>query len=164
MSKRVRRQPATVERVWLEPMAIGALVEYTLGGGVLDPIRQVLTNLPVAAPGDPVIPITMVLEYDVKHQGPFAYDYLTSYQRLEPHTPFGHPAEIVSPTAGVTIATPTKTEVATPRPPDAEYAGRGSTRTEFWRAAGLEKLMTLFGETITDIEYPSTSRPLTGDR
>lgn len=38
-----------------------------------------------------------VIEYDTKHSGHMAIDYLTYYQRLEPHGPFGHPAEVVDP-------------------------------------------------------------------
>ena len=40
---------------------------------------------------------SIVLSYDTKHSDRMALDYLTHYQRLQPHLPFGHPAEVINP-------------------------------------------------------------------
>ena len=64
--------------------------------GLSAPYRAVLTNL---APGEEVI---LTLGYDVKHSGKHAIDFLTNYDRIEPHMlAFGHSAEEIDPTDGV---------------------------------------------------------------
>jgi len=40
---------------------------------------------------------TYIISYDTKNSDAMAIDYLTHYQRLEPHSPFGHPAEVINP-------------------------------------------------------------------
>lgn len=40
---------------------------------------------------------SIILGYDTKHSDHMALDYLTHYQRLEPHGPFGHAAEVINP-------------------------------------------------------------------
>src|SRR5687767_4814072 len=55
--------------------------------GYTIPYRYVMQNLPVGTQ------VTLVLGYDIKHSGPHALDYLTHYDRLEPHQAlFGHSA------------------------------------------------------------------------
>src|SRR5215218_1213802 len=50
------------------------------------------------------------LGYDTYH-GAMAIDYLTHFQRLEPHGPFGHAAEVVDPLAFLSGSTPYKMSV-----------------------------------------------------
>ncbi len=64
--------------------------------------RTVMTNMPIGQE------VTLTLGYDVKHSGRHALDYLTHYDRIEPHDPFEHLAngfgfekETIDPTIGV---------------------------------------------------------------
>src|SRR3989344_5652683 len=50
------------------------------------PYRIILENL------NTTIPHTLVIEWDIKHSGGHAIDYITHYQRLEPHAGFGNPS------------------------------------------------------------------------
>lgn len=60
--------------------------------------RAILTNL------DPNSSITLTLEYDVQHSEKLALDYLTSYDRIQPHfATFGHDQEEVNPTLGTDL-------------------------------------------------------------
>ena len=74
------------------------------------PYRAIMENLPTSTP------ITVTLGYDIKHSSAHALDFLTHYQRLQPHTPFGHPAETVTPTSGVSGIAGTTTTIAIPAP------------------------------------------------
>jgi hypothetical protein len=59
----------------------------------------------------------VVLGYDVKHSGVNAIDFLTHYQRLEPHGQFGHGAgETVSPLSGLSGVGSDIAECAIPDP------------------------------------------------
>ncbi|PKP45241.1 MAG: hypothetical protein CVT94_18585, partial [Bacteroidetes bacterium HGW-Bacteroidetes-11] len=55
------------------------------------PYRVVMTNMPVGTT------VNLILEYDTRHSGANALDFLTGYYNLEPHDIWGHPAEIVNP-------------------------------------------------------------------
>ncbi len=62
------------------------------------PYRAVITNVA------PLTSITLTLEYDVQHSEKLALDYLTSYDRLQPHqATFGHEQEEVNPTLGTDL-------------------------------------------------------------
>jgi len=59
------------------------------------PYRVAMTNMPVGTV------VTLILEYDTRHSGANAIDYLTGYNNLEPHMEFwGHPAEVINPLLG----------------------------------------------------------------
>ena len=64
------------------------------------PYRAVLSNLPAGTA------VTLYLEFDIKHGGKHALDYLTNYNRLEPHSPkpFSHPAELIDPLSGTSLS------------------------------------------------------------
>lgn len=68
--------------------------------GMSIPYRVVMTNLPASTT------VTLVLEYDVKHSGRHAIDFLTHYDRLEPHElTYNHSdAEEIDPTIGTIFA------------------------------------------------------------
>jgi hypothetical protein len=57
------------------------------------PYRAIATNVPAG-------PVTLTLGYDITHGGGHAIDFLTHYDRLEPHAQFGHPAEAIDPIDG----------------------------------------------------------------
>ena len=64
------------------------------------PYRAIMTGLPIDGP------VTIKLVYKTKHSGKNAIDYLTGYERLEPHlSTYGHAAETVDPTDGISWAT-----------------------------------------------------------
>lgn len=105
-----------------------------------------------------------VIEYDTYH-GAMAIDYLTHFQRLEPHGPFGHSAEIIDPRIfksgskeymmGV-ISTNT---FAIPAPAPSNIT-TGSTKNisgqptaSFNALPAAEKLMTIYNGVINDITY-----------
>src|SRR5262245_46484705 len=46
--------------------------------------RLVMSDLPTSTS------VTIVIEYDIVHSDAYAIDYLTHYQRLDPHAPFLH--------------------------------------------------------------------------
>jgi len=105
-----------------------------------------------------------VLEYDTYH-GAVAIDYLTHYQRLEPHGPFGHIAEVVNPLAFESGSTKynmpaTSVNTFTIPPPAASGIASGSTKnitnqpTASYNALPAnQRLMTIFNGVINDITY-----------
>src|SRR3989338_256273 len=88
---------------------VGASQGHYLEGHSI-PYRAVLTNLPTSTT------ITLTLGYDIKHSGAHAIDYLTSYERLDPHAQFGHGSENVDPTDGVSGFSATTTQYPVPVP------------------------------------------------
>jgi len=127
----------------------GHLVE-----GYSIPYRAIMENLPTSTS------ITVTLGYDIKHSGAHAIDYLTHYDRLEPHfATFGHAAETVTPTDGVSgISAPTTT-FAIPAPSSTSSCASpvsGQPTTSFNSLPAGERVMTLFGGTITAIAYTTT--------
>jgi len=103
--------------------------------------------------------VTIIFEYDAKHGGKHAIDFITHYYNIEPHNPpFDHPAETINPrqdyeadvpAAFVTwpIPAPPMTNTPVPGEPDATFNAL---------PAGL-KLMTLYGGTFSGanpITYP----------
>ena len=107
------------------------------------PYRAILTDLPLNTS------ITLVLGYDIKHSDKNAIDYLTQYQRLEPHAQFGHPAEVVNPTSGVSgvNATIDTTPIDPPSSLNSPVAGQPTTSfNNLVASEGQAKaVMTLFG-------------------
>jgi Prealbumin-like fold domain len=145
----------------------GHLVE-----GYSIPYRTIMKDLPANTQ------ITIDLGYDTRNSGSGgtgrnAIDFLTHYRRLESHLGFGHPAEAVDPISGVdfvpgngteadidppgspttfAIPVPTESLMAVPDPP---AAAQPQPQTRFNALPAAEKLMTLWGGTIDDIEYVS---------
>ncbi|EMR04099.1 immunoglobulin domain-containing protein [Cesiribacter andamanensis] len=61
------------------------------------PYRAVMTGL------TPGVPVSLEIGFDIKHSGKHALDYITSYDRLEPHIFFGHDPETIDPTVGTGV-------------------------------------------------------------
>ncbi len=127
---------------------VGASQAHMLEG-YSTPFRAVMTNLPTGNP------ITLVIGYDIRNSGANAYDYLTQYQRLEPHAYFGHPAETVFPTDGVTGFSATTSTFPIPAPSSAGSPVAGQPTASFNALPAAERVMTLFGGTIGAIAYVS---------
>jgi len=101
--------------------------------------------------------ISLVLGYDIKHSDKNAIDYLTYFQRFDSPPgshllTFGHPPEIVDPASGVSFTGPTTT-FSIPPPSSAGTPVDDQPNASFNDLTADEKIMTLFGGTITDIKY-----------
>jgi len=136
------------------PVDPGSWVNGNLGAqqshyieGYSVPYRAVLTNLPTG------VPITITLEYDVKHSGAHALDYLTHYNRLEPHVVFGHDAEELDPLIGVSGVAALTTTFPIPAPSSAGSPVPNEPTNSFNALPASERLMTLFGGTISAMAY-----------
>ncbi|MGH9038454.1 MAG: T9SS C-terminal target domain-containing protein, partial [Acidimicrobiia bacterium] len=109
------------------------------------PYRLVMDELPLNTD------ITVVLGYDIKHGGKHAIDFLTHYDRLEPHS--GHSAEDVLPLDGVTGVSGTVGTFPIPAPSSALSPVAGQPTAAFNALPAGERLMTLFGGTISAMAY-----------
>lgn len=93
---------------WVNGNAGASNAHFVEGHSI--PYRAVITDGPLGSN-------QVVLGYDVKHSGTNAIDFLTHYQRLEPHGQFGHGAgETVSPLSGVTGVNSATATCAIPDP------------------------------------------------
>jgi hypothetical protein len=112
------------------------------------PFRVTLSDLSVGAH-------TVEIEWDIKHSGKHAYDYITDYNRFEPHASlWGHAAETVDPTfgfAGLSAAT----TFAIPAPSSAGSPVSGQPTTSFNALPATERKMTIWNGTITGLSYVS---------
>src|SRR4030042_3119214 len=111
------------------------------------PYRLIMEDLPVSSS------ITLTLGYDIKHSDKHALDYLTHFNRLEPHSPFGHTAETIDPASGISGLSATVTTYSIPSPSSVGSPVSGQPTTSFDALPAGEKLMTLYGGTINDIVY-----------
>jgi hypothetical protein len=110
------------------------------------PYRLVMENL------SPSSEITITIEYDVQHSEKLALDYLTSYDRMQPHfASFSHDQEEVNPTIGTalfesldtpdqlfTIPVPSVTNSPVPGQPVDSYnnvAGAGQAQMAIWNGS-----------------------------
>ena len=127
---------------------VGAQQAHMLEG-YSTPFRAVVTSVPTGTP------ITVVIGYDIRHSSRNAYDYLTQYQRLEPHSFFGHAAETVDPIDGVSGVSGTVDTYPIPAPSSAGSPVSGQPTTSFNSLPTAERVMTLFGGDITGMAYVS---------
>ncbi len=120
------------------------------------PYRMVFTDV---ATGSHYVTI----EWDIKHSGANAIDYITHFNRLLPHTYAGHAAipaiETIDPLLGLGIGSPTPTTFPIPPPSSAGSSVPlplpGQPRISFDALPAGEKLMTIYNGTITGITYLS---------
>ena len=117
--------------------------------------------------------------YDTYHSA-MAIDYLTHFQRLEPHGPFGHPAEVINPLIFVSGSTkyemPAQSTNTFPIPAPAPsgiasgaFNKDGSPRnvsnqpvTSFNNLPAAQREMTIYNGTIHDINYVSQATIVIG--
>ncbi len=115
--------------------------------------RYVMTGMPTGAH-------YVIIEYDIKKGTSHAIDYLTHYQRLDPHDQFSHPAEVINPLIGVAGVDPTPIHYPIPAPPSNKTVtctGLSQPATSFNALPASERMMTLFGgSAITSISYVNT--------
>ncbi len=143
------------------PVDPGAWVNGNLGSqqshyaeGMSAPYRVVMTDMP------PATVVTLTLEYDVKHSGRHALDYLTHYDRIEPHNlAFTHVAEEIDPTDGVAgFSEPADDTHPIPPPPVLNSPVAGQPTASFNTVSGAgQAFMSMWNGDITNISYPNTA-------
>jgi hypothetical protein len=105
-----------------------------------------------------------VIQYDTKHSGRMAIDYLTTYQRLDPHFPyFHHNSEILDPRIfqngsvlyllGGGLVAPTTFPIPAPFQANANTPVSGMPQNSFNALPASERMMTIYNGTITNISY-----------
>ncbi|HET6745458.1 MAG TPA: hypothetical protein VFH90_06365 [Candidatus Limnocylindria bacterium] len=116
---------------------VGASQGHLLEGYSI-PYRALMNNLPANTN------ITVTLGYDITHSGAHAIDYLTHYDRLEPHGFFGHgDAEDVFPVSGTSVSATPFATLAIPEP-----SNLSADASAGWANIPAEqKVITLFGGT-----------------
>jgi len=118
------------------------------------PYRCVMTNLPTGTE------ITIVLEFDIKHSGRHAIDYLTYYDRItipSHEDVFGHTASMIDPLLGTTGVSGTIGEFTIPAPTSVYSPVPGQPTQSYLDMVANEGIesaqMTLFGGTISNVYY-----------
>ncbi|MDH3650754.1 MAG: hypothetical protein OEQ53_13805, partial [Saprospiraceae bacterium] len=132
--------------VWVNGNAGEQNSHYVEGYSI--PYRVVLDGVPAGTE------ITLTLEFDAKHSGRHAIDYLTHYMRLEPHDIFGHVSEIIDPTDGVAGESGAADQTFPIPPPVGDNSPiLGMPATSFNALPAAERLMSIWNGTITNIAY-----------
>ena len=132
--------------LWVKGNAGSSNAHYVEGYSVA--YRTVMEDLPTGTP------ITLTLGYDIKHSGKQALDYLTHYQRLEPHDLFGHATETVDPTddvSGVSGVPDSTFPILAPSSSSSPVLGQPGD--SFNDLPANERVMSLWNGTITAISY-----------
>jgi len=131
---------------WVNGNAGPSQAHYVEGFSI--PYRVVMTDLPLATP------ITLTMGFDIKHSNRHAVDYLTHYDRLEPHVAtFGHAAEVIDPLIGVSGVSVTIDTEPIPVPDTTNSPVPGQPAISFNALPAGERVMTLFGGTISSVSY-----------
>ncbi|NLU92454.1 hypothetical protein [Chitinophaga sp. Ak27] len=117
------------------------------------PYRAVLTNLVANKT------YTLVIGLDITASGKHALDYITQFQRLEPHGIFLHTAETVDPLLNITgfpksYFTSTST-LPIPAPSSAGSPVTGQPTTSFNALPASERVMTGYNATLNSVVYAS---------
>ena len=130
---------------WVNGNAGSTNSHYVEGHSI--PYRATLTEIPTGSA------VTLTLGYDIKHSGKHALDYLTHFDRLEPHAPFGHVAEAIDPLSGVSGVSSTISTFQIPVPSSAGSPVAGQPTNSFASLPVGERVMTLYGGSIDGISY-----------
>lgn len=117
------------------------------------PYRAVLTNLVANKT------YTLVIGLDITASGKHALDYITQFQRFEPHGIFLHAAETVDPLLNITgfpesYFTSTST-LPIPAPSSAGSPVAGQPTTSFNALPASERVMTGYNATLGSVVYAS---------
>ncbi|MEY3398722.1 MAG: hypothetical protein RL220_1316, partial [Bacteroidota bacterium] len=110
--------------------------------------RAIMNDLPT----DGTV-IRLTLGYDVAHSDHIALDFLTHYQRLEPHALYGHASETIDPLIGIGVSFGAPSTFPIPAPPSTGSPVPGQPTGSFDEIDPSEKLFTLWGGTILDVQY-----------
>jgi hypothetical protein len=118
------------------------------------PYRVLITGLSTGAGN----PHSLVVEWDITKGGKHALDFVTSYNRIEPHAPaFGHPAEVIDPLLGLPAGTytlsPNVPADILPAPSSAGSPVAGEPTAAFNALPLAERRLTIYNGTITGLSY-----------
>src|SRR6185436_10720188 len=117
------------------------------------PYRMVITGLSAGTH-------TIDLEWDVKQGGSYAIDYITYFNRLQPHAQFSHTAETINPLLGLSGINSTPVTYPIPTPPSSisvACTGISQPQTSFNSLPSAERVMTMYnGTAITNMQYLNT--------
>jgi len=106
------------------------------------PYRLVMANLVIG------VPIEIEFQYDTKTSGLHAIDFITYYDNLEPHSPWGHAAETINPLQGYPLVPTTPVYATIPTPTQGVLVnGILEPQTTFNSLLTSMKRMTLWGGT-----------------
>ncbi|HSH15779.1 MAG TPA: hypothetical protein VLD18_07085, partial [Verrucomicrobiae bacterium] len=132
--------------VWVKGNASPANSHYVESQSI--PYRLVLTGL---APGSH----NVILEWDVRQNGKFAIDYLTHYQRLQPHDlyPSHAAAETVDPLDGLAGSFAGPASHPFPPPAGSHSPVPGQPALSFSQVPEEERRFTIWNGTITAMNY-----------
>jgi hypothetical protein len=124
-----------------------------LAEGYSIPYRARLLQLP------PNTEVSLIIGFDIKTSAKNAIDYITYFDRLDKpfgshFLTFGHTPEIVDPSSDVAFTGPTTT-FEIPAPSSSGTPVDNQPTTSFNSLSAGDKLMTLYGGTINDIQYVS---------
>ncbi len=117
--------------------------------GMSSPYRMEITGL---SPGSHYIQ----LEYDIRKSGLNAMDFLTSFERFEPHTQFSHPSEVVDPLLGLSGYNTTPITYPIPAPivnKTVACTGLPQPLTDFMSLPASERVMTMYNGVSIDSVY-----------
>ncbi|MDI6031694.1 T9SS type A sorting domain-containing protein [Flavobacterium sp. LB2P84] len=135
---------------WVNGNANATQAHYAEGWSI--PYRIVMNNL-VSGSHD------LIIEWDIKHSGKNALDYITHYDNIDNPTgshfaTFGHSQEVIDPTVGIFgLAAPNTFEI--PAPSSLNSPVPDIPTSSFNALAAAKKLMTIYNGTITGISYES---------
>jgi hypothetical protein len=128
---------------WVNGNAGASNAHYQEGQSI--PYRLVMKDLPLGSN-------TVVIEWDVKHSGANAIDFITHYQRInesvQPCGPANHPEDIV---AGCNPASFTTFDI--PAPTGVNPIAAGQPQTSFNSLPVAQRRMTVYNGTITSMVY-----------
>ena len=132
---------------WVNGNLGGSQAHYIEGMSV--PYQCVMTDLVIGTQ------VTLIIGYDVMNSSKHAFDYLTHYNRLTPHSFLNHSTqEAIDPLAGTGLAAGTAfSTYAIPAPSSAGSPVPGQPTTSFNSLPAAQKLMTLYNGNIDTIYY-----------
>lgn len=136
---------------WVNGNLNASQAHYAEGWSI--PYRMVMKNLTTGAH-------ELIIEWDIKHSGKNALDYITSYDNMDNpggshNATFGHTQETIDPTIGVSgLGTPTTFEIL-PAPSSAGSPVTGMPTNSFNALPATKRNLTIYNGTITGITYVS---------
>ncbi|NUM69009.1 DUF11 domain-containing protein, partial [candidate division KSB1 bacterium] len=115
--------------------------------GMSAPYRLVLENISLGAHN-------VIIEWDIKNGGAHAIDYITHYDRLQPHN-FSppHAQEVVNPLNGLTGPFGGPSTFAIPAPSSAGSPVAGQPTADFNALPAGERNMTIWNGSISSLSY-----------
>jgi hypothetical protein len=119
--------------------------------GMSSPYQCVMTGITIG------VQVSIIIEYDIKNSSQNAFDYLTYYNRINPHAFFQHSnPETIDPLAGSGLSALTpSTTYPIPVPSSAGSPVAGQPAASYNSLSASDRLMTLFNGTIDTIYYVS---------